>query len=117
VRWYRWGSSGIRHWPGPVALTVLRAWILTGHTVIGLALPLLAFAHARSSMKLPGIRGTGTSGLWIATPALLLLALQAVRGMMMQRLTEQRRIAIPRLHLATAVLFVALARTHVFLNE
>jgi hypothetical protein len=33
-----------------------RARMLTGHTVIGLALPSLAFAHAWSSMKLPGIR-------------------------------------------------------------
>ena len=44
-----------------------RAWVLTGHAVIGLALPLLALAHGWFSMKLPGIRGTSMAGLWIAS--------------------------------------------------
>jgi heme A synthase len=93
-----------------------RAWVLTGHAVIGLALPLLALAHGWFSMKLPGIRGTRASGLWIATAALLLLGVQAVTGMTMLRLKEPQRIADRRLHLAMAVLLVALAGAHVFLN-
>lgn len=109
-------SLGFRHWLGAVALSVLRAHGYS-HTVIALALPLLAFAHAWSSMKLPGSRRTSASGLWIATTALLLLAVQAVCGVTMPRLTKQQRIAIRRLHLAMADLLVALPGTHVFLNE
>ena len=30
-----------------------RPWVLTGHTVTGLALPLPVFAHAWASMKVP----------------------------------------------------------------
>jgi heme A synthase len=67
-------------------------------------------------MKLPGIRGTSASGLWIATAALLLLGLQAVTGMTMLRLKEPQLIAGRRLHLAMAVILVALAGAHVFLN-
>jgi len=87
-----------------------------GHNLVTLALPFLAFARAWSSMKLPGIRGTSASRLWIATAALLLLAVQAVSGMMMLWLTEQPRIAVPRLPVAMAVLLVALAGAHVFLE-
>ena len=94
-----------------------RARVMTAHAVIGLALPSLAFAHAWFSMKLPGIRGTNASGLWIATAALFLLAVQAVTGMAMLRLTEPQLLAGRRLHLSMAVLLVAFAGTHVFLNR
>ena len=93
-----------------------RTWVLTAHAVIGLALPPLALAHGWCSMKLPGIRGTSASGLWIATAALLLLAAQAVTGMTVLRLREPQRIAIRRLHSAMAVLLAALAGAHVLLN-
>jgi hypothetical protein len=93
-----------------------RAWALTGHTVIGLTVIALAFLHAWFSMKLPGIRGTSASGLWIATAALLLLAAQAASGMTMLRLTEPQRVTMRRLHLLMAVLLLVLAGVHVFLN-
>jgi hypothetical protein len=94
-----------------------RTWVLTVHAVLGLALPPLAFAHGWFSMKLPGIRVTSMAGLCIATTALLLLAVQAVTGIMMLRLREPQRVPIRRLHFAMAVFLAVLAGAHVFLNE
>jgi hypothetical protein len=99
------------------SLRSARTWVLTVHAVIGLALPPLVFAHGWFSMKLPGIRGTSMARLWIATVALLLLAVQAVIGITMLRLREPRRIAIRRLHCAMAVLLAVLAGAHIFLNK
>ena len=90
---------------------------MTAHAVIGIALPAVAFAHAWFSMKLPGIRGTNASALWIATVAPLLLVVQAGTGMTMLRLKEPQRIAGRRLHLRMAVLLVVLGGAHVFLNR
>lgn len=102
----------------PVAgnsLRSVRAWAMTAHAVLGLVLPTLAFAHGWFSMKLPEIRRTSAYGLWFATAALLLLAVQAVTALTMPRLREPQRIAIRRLHFAMAVLLAALAGAHVWL--
>lgn len=93
-----------------------RTLVLTGHAVIGFALPVLTFSHAWSSMKLPGIRQTSSGGLWMATVALMLLVAQAVIGTTMLRLSEAERVRPRRLHLAVAVVLVVLAVTHVILN-
>jgi hypothetical protein len=102
--------------PADSSIRCAGAWVLAGHTAIGLVLPPMALAHGWFSMKLPGIRGASASGLWIATAALLLLAVQVVTGLTMLRLREPERIAIRRAHFAMAVLLAALAGAHVFLN-
>lgn len=94
-----------------------RTWALTGHTIIGFVLSPLAFAHAWFSMKLPSIRATNASGLWIATAALLLLAAQALTGMTMLPQIRPQRVAIRRGHFAMAILLGTLVSAHVFLKE
>lgn len=93
-----------------------RVWALTGHTIIGLSLLPLAFAHACFSMKLPGISGTSVAGLWFATAVLLLLAAQAMTGLTMLPQKGPRGVVIRRIHFAMAVLLAALVSAHVFLN-
>ena len=94
-----------------------RFWAFGGHAVIGFALPLLAFIHAWLSMSLPGSRSASSSGLWIATFAPFLLALQATIGLSLLRPNEQQQCGIRRLHRALAIFLIILASAHVFLNR
>lgn len=99
------------------AIPASRSWAFGAHIVIGLALPLLAFTHAWLSMSLPGSRSTSSSGLWIATLALFLLALQTMIGLSLVRPNEQRQGGMRRLHRTVAVFLIVLASAHVFLNR
>jgi hypothetical protein len=93
-----------------------RLWAFRAHAIIGFALPLLAFIHGWQSMSLPGSRSARISGLWIATLALFLLALQAMIGLSLGRPNEQQQGGIRRLHRALAMFLIVLASAHVFLN-
>lgn len=95
----------------------IRGWFLTGHTIIGLVLPPLAFAHAWSAMNLPCVRGTSAAGLWIATLALLLLVVQGLIGLSLLPPSGPHRIRPRRLHLAMGFILMALASGHALLNR
>jgi hypothetical protein len=89
--------------------------VLTSHIVIGVALPMVTFIHAWSSMKSPKIRETSVAGLWVATAVLLLLFVQAAAGAALWR--SEPRMGSRRLHLTVAVIVVVLAGAHVLLNR
>jgi hypothetical protein len=91
--------------------------ILAGHIVIGVALPMVTLIHAWSSMKLPNIRETSVAGLWVAIAGLLLLFMQAAVGASLLWRSEPQRLGFRRVHLAMAVIVVALAGAHVLLNR
>jgi hypothetical protein len=91
--------------------------LLTGHIVIGVALPMVTFIHAWFAMKSPNIRETSVAGLWVATAVLLLLFVQAAVGASLLWQSEPQRMEFRRLHLAVAVIVVVLAGAHVLLNR
>ena len=94
----------------------IRARVLPFHIIFGIALPTLAFTHAWFSMRAPHAGQTNVAGLWIATIALLLLACQAVIGLSLLRARGSQAIGLRRLHLAMAVIGIAFAGLHLFLN-
>lgn len=93
---------------GSLGITSFTAWI----TALLLSVQaLLGLFRVRASAATGSARATNASGLWIATVALLVLAAQAMTGMTMLPQKGRQRIPIRRLHLAIAVILVALAGT------
>lgn len=91
-------------------------WALVGHAVIGFVLPVLAFLHAWTSMKLQGIAASSAAGLWIATIAVLLFAVQAVIGVTMLQFNPTQSTDLRQLHLAISIVLILLVSSHVVLN-
>jgi hypothetical protein len=84
------------------------------HIVLGLILPLLTFVHAWLSMKSVSMKFANTTGLWLATAALLLLGVQVLLGTALIRPSESSG-SLKRVHLAVGLGILALASVHVLL--
>ncbi len=83
------------------------------HIVLGILLIPVTFFHAWLSMKTVSMKSANTTGLWLATAALLLLGVQLSLGTALIRPSGSR--SLTRLHLTVGVAIVSLAGVHVLL--
>ena len=83
------------------------------HIVLGILLIPVTFFHAWMSMKTVSMKSANTTGLWLATAALLLLGVQLSLGTALIRPSGSR--SLTRLHLTVGVAIVSLAGAHVLL--
>lgn len=109
-----------------VPVTALTAWLLRRflrgailrrmrlHFVFGYAA--LVFALVHLSLSMGSMRGADSTGLWLATLAMLALGLQVLLGTNLQS-AGAGRAPLRRLHLLLFVTIVALAIGHVALNS
>jgi len=82
----------------------------TGYLALG-----LSFYHAWVSMAFGRMPRTSLAGLWLATIALLMLFVQLVLGLVLQKARGSRAIA-RRLHFWSMVGIVTLVLVHIALN-
>jgi len=109
-----------------VPLTAAGGWILRRfvkgpllrrmrpHYVLGYLALAIALVHLSFSMR--AMAGANTTGIWLATFALLGLGWQALVGVNLQSPGEYR-IPLRRWHIATFVSVLAFAAGHAILNR
>jgi hypothetical protein len=81
------------------------------HTVLGILLLPLTFVHCWLSMTTVSMRSANATGLWIATAAFLLLAVELSLGATLIRSSESARLR--SVHLAVGLGIVFPAGVHV----
>ena len=87
------------------------------HYWIGYGLPVIAFIHAWIPMRTGNLRGINMTGLWLATIALMLLAVQLFIGLQLQSPTQSNRKRLRAAHFWTMALLAGLIVIHVVLNR
>ena len=109
-----------------VPLTALAGWFfrrvargvfvrrMRPHFVLGYAA--LGFALVHVFLSMGSMRGAGSTGIWLATLALLALGLQALVGANLQS-PGAYRVPLRRWHLAAFMTVAVLASGHVALNS
>ena len=87
------------------------------HYWIGVTVAGLSFVHAGLAMSGP-MRSGGpyTTGLWIATGGLFLVAGQAMVGMRLRTLRGQERLRLRKTHFRLMCALVVLGAVHIVLN-
>jgi hypothetical protein len=86
------------------------------HYVLGAMLPPLVLAHAWIPMAAGRMRGSNMIGLWLATLALLVLAVQLVVGVALANMGGSDRSSLRRAHLASMLILSGLIVAHMVLN-
>jgi uncharacterized membrane protein len=86
------------------------------HYWIGYVLPALALWHAWIPMSKGNLQGMDVTGLWLATVAMLLLAIQATIGLLLRNAAGVRG-TLQRAHFWTMAVIGVLIVTHVVLNR
>ena len=74
-------------------------------------------AHAWLTMRGGNMRGINSSGVWIATIALLIMLWQIAVGLMLRDPTQSNRRTLRRTHFWTMTLVVGLIVVHIALNR
>jgi hypothetical protein len=87
------------------------------HAGLGLVLLPVTFVHAWWSMSSGSIRSANVAGLWIATAAIALLAIQLVLGATLIRRSDRKKQLARRTHFVLAIVLLCLAGVHVVLNR
>ena len=77
----------------------------------------LSFAHAWAAMGRGRMPRTSTTGLYLATLALLLLFLQVFLGLTLQQRVLPERPSVRRWHFWTMAAVVALVGAHMWINR
>jgi hypothetical protein len=93
-----------------------RRHLMTLHYALGVAVPVLALAHASIPMRVSGISVSMGLGLVFATTALSLLLLQAAVGISLRRATVTPPL-LRSAHFTTMLALAALIATHVLINR
>jgi hypothetical protein len=84
------------------------------HIVLGILFLPVTFVHSWLSMKTVSMESANATGLWIATAAFLLLAVELLLGATLIRSSESAP-SLRRVHLAVGLGIVFLAGVHVLL--
>jgi len=87
------------------------------HYWLGYLAFFISFAHAWFAMRGGNMRGMNSSGVWIATLALLIVIWQIVVGLMLRDPAQSKRRALRRLHFWTMALVAGLILIHIALNR
>lgn len=74
-----------------------------------------ALIHAFAALRMPRMDATSTTGIWLATAALVLILAQACLGLLLQYPFRGRR-HVRRIHLWTGIALIPLLAAHVTLN-
>jgi hypothetical protein len=104
----------LRRLPGAKAPYLRRLW---PHYWLGYLALLVSFVHAWLAMRGGNMRGINTSGVWIATIALLIMFWQIAVGLMLRDPTQSNRRALRRIHFWTMTLVAGLIVAHIALNR
>jgi len=87
------------------------------HYWLGYLALLVSSAHAWLAMRSGNMRGINSSGVWIATVALLIMFWQIAVGLMLRDPTQSNRRALRRTHFWTMTLVAGLIVGHIALNR
>jgi Domain of unknown function (DUF4405) len=87
------------------------------HYWLGYLALLVSSAHAWLAMRGGNMRGINSSGVWIATIALLIMLWQITVGLMLRDPTQSNRRTLRRAHFWTMTLMAGLIVVHIALNR
>lgn len=104
----------LRKLPGAKAPYLRRLW---PHYWLGYLALIVSFVHAWLAMRSGNMRGINSSGVWIATIALLIMLWQVAVGLMLRDPTQSDRRMLRRTHFWTMTLVAGLIVVHIALNR
>jgi hypothetical protein len=104
----------LRRVPGAKTSLLQRMW---PHYWLGHFAFFVTLVHAWLAMRSGNMRGINTSGIWIATIALLIILWQIAVGLMLRDPTQSNRRALRRTHFWTMTLVAGLIVLHIALNR
>jgi len=87
------------------------------HYWLGYLALFVSSAHAWVAMRSGNMRDINSSGVWIATIALLIMLWQVAVGLMLQDPTQSNRRMLRRTHFWTMTLVAGLIVAHIALNR
>jgi hypothetical protein len=87
------------------------------HYWLGYLALFVSSAHAWVAMRSGNMRDINSSGVWIATIALLIMLWQVAVGLMLQDPTQSNRRMLRRTHFWTMTLVAGLIVVHIALNR
>ena len=90
---------------------------LKAHYGLGMLIPAAAFVHAMVPMSAGRVGAYDSTGLMLATCALIALLWQAGLGLVLRASRGGDRINSRRLHFGTMLLIAALVAAHVVMNS
>jgi hypothetical protein len=87
------------------------------HYWLGYLAFIVSSSHAWLAMRSGNMRGIDSSGVWIATIALLIMLLQVAVGLMLRNPTQSNRRTLRRIHFLTMTFVAGFIVAHVALNR
>jgi hypothetical protein len=104
----------LRRMPGARSPYLRRMW---PHYWLGYLTFIVSFAHAWFAMRTGNMRGINSTGVWIATVALLVILWQIAVGLMLRNPNESNRRVLRRTHFWTMTLVAGLIVVHIAINR